>query len=166
MGVRPVSSAARLRPATGAHTEWFRKRVPVWRRRSMLGVRTSVLPQQPRIHEGRPSTRMSRILGCSPAGFLAARAGSARLPKKKWRRERVMGEIQVYAQPLLRGAVIGENEPRLTIRRENLGHTELSVDSRKPHGRAPGSEKVVQLRRVRRAVARSSARQIVNQAER
>jgi hypothetical protein len=34
-------------------------------------------------------------LGCSPSGLVAAREGSARLPKKKWRRDRFMGEIQV-----------------------------------------------------------------------
>src|SRR5215472_7505839 len=30
------------------------------------------------------------MFGVSPTGFFAARAGSARLPKKKWRRERFM----------------------------------------------------------------------------
>jgi predicted acylesterase/phospholipase RssA len=33
---------------------------------------------------------MSRILGCSAGALVAARAGRARLPKKKWRRERDM----------------------------------------------------------------------------
>src|SRR5271157_2631308 len=33
---------------------------------------------------------MSRILGRSPVVLVAARAGRARLPRKKWRRERVM----------------------------------------------------------------------------
>src|SRR5947207_1363422 len=36
------------------------------------------------------------MLGVSPAGFFAARAGSARLPRKKWRRERVMGVNSQY----------------------------------------------------------------------